>query len=161
MACFLHHPCPRPLNEASFPSRGASSPCHAPSSPRVRSREQKLPALPSKSFLLCPQCPLSLLPDLAAPPPPHCPGRGSPPACHCLLQDHLQQCLFQAVQCCNERCREPVLRKDLKEHASTYCQFREEKCLYCKKDVVVINLQVKKKEEEPSLQDCILPERPQ
>uniref|UniRef100_A0A8D0U7D6 TNF receptor-associated factor n=1 Tax=Sus scrofa TaxID=9823 RepID=A0A8D0U7D6_PIG len=56
-------------------------------------------------------------------------------------QDHLQQCLFQAVQCCNERCREPVLRKDLKEHASTYCQFREEKCLYCKKDVVVINLQ--------------------
>ncbi|XP_063564860.1 TNF receptor-associated factor 5 isoform X3 [Gorilla gorilla gorilla] len=56
-------------------------------------------------------------------------------------EDHLQQCLFQAVQCSNEKCREAVLRKDLKEHLSAYCQFREEKCLYCKKDVVVINLQ--------------------
>ncbi|XP_039737072.1 TNF receptor-associated factor 5 isoform X2 [Pteropus medius] len=56
-------------------------------------------------------------------------------------QDHLQQCLFQAVQCSNENCRESVLRKDLKEHLSADCQFREEKCLYCKKDVVVINLQ--------------------
>uniref|UniRef100_A0A8C5UYQ8 TNF receptor-associated factor n=1 Tax=Microcebus murinus TaxID=30608 RepID=A0A8C5UYQ8_MICMU len=56
-------------------------------------------------------------------------------------QDHLQQCSFQAVQCSNEHCREPVLRKDLKEHLSAHCQFREEKCLYCKKDVVVINLQ--------------------
>ncbi|XP_044123055.1 TNF receptor-associated factor 5 isoform X2 [Neovison vison] len=57
-------------------------------------------------------------------------------------QDHVQQCLFQAVQCSNENCREQVLRKDLKEHLSTRCHFREEKCLYCKKDVVVINLQV-------------------
>ncbi|XP_059531198.1 TNF receptor-associated factor 5 isoform X3 [Myotis daubentonii] len=56
-------------------------------------------------------------------------------------QDHLQQCLFQAVQCSNESCRQPVLRKDLKEHLSADCQFREEKCLYCKKEVVVINLQ--------------------
>nr|KAF6291923.1 TNF receptor associated factor 5 [Myotis myotis] len=56
-------------------------------------------------------------------------------------QDHLQQCLFQAVQCSNESCRQPVLRKDLKEHVSADCQFREEKCLYCKKEVVVINLQ--------------------
>ncbi|XP_029791189.1 TNF receptor-associated factor 5 isoform X3 [Suricata suricatta] len=56
-------------------------------------------------------------------------------------QDHLQQCPFQAVQCSNENCQKPVLRKDLKEHLSAYCQFREEKCLYCKKDVVVINLQ--------------------
>ncbi|XP_044940625.1 TNF receptor-associated factor 5 isoform X3 [Mustela putorius furo] len=56
-------------------------------------------------------------------------------------QDHLQQCLFQAVQCSNENCQEQVLRKDLKEHLSARCHFREEKCLYCKKDVVVINLQ--------------------
>ncbi|XP_037680392.1 TNF receptor-associated factor 5 isoform X3 [Choloepus didactylus] len=56
-------------------------------------------------------------------------------------QDHLQQCLFQTVQCSNENCREPVLRKELKEHLSLYCQFREEKCFYCKKDVMVINLQ--------------------
>ncbi|KAM5202766.1 TNF receptor-associated factor 5 isoform 2-T3 [Hipposideros larvatus] len=56
-------------------------------------------------------------------------------------EDHLQQCSFQAVQCTNENCRELVLRKDLKEHLSADCQFREEKCLYCKKDVVVINLQ--------------------
>nr|XP_035136353.1 TNF receptor-associated factor 5 isoform X4 [Callithrix jacchus] len=69
------------------------------------------------------------------------------PGCNAKLilgryQDHLQQCLFQAVQCSNENCQEPVLRKDMKEHLSTYCQFREEKCVYCKKDVVVINLQV-------------------
>jgi len=56
-------------------------------------------------------------------------------------QDHLQQCLFQAVQCSNENCQEQVLRKDLKEHLSARCHFREEKCLYCKKDVVVIYLQ--------------------
>ncbi|XP_012493784.1 PREDICTED: TNF receptor-associated factor 5 [Propithecus coquereli] len=74
-------------------------------------------------------------------PPSCCPRRWVSAACACLLQDHLQQCLFQAVQCSNENCREPVLRKDLKEHLSAYCQFREEKCLYCKKDVIVINLQ--------------------
>lgn len=36
-----------------------------------------------------------------------------------------------------------MLRKDLKEHLSAYCQFREEKCLYCKRGVVVTNLQVR------------------
>ncbi|KAB1258868.1 TNF receptor-associated factor 5 [Camelus dromedarius] len=75
------------------------------------------------------------------PPSPTALTDGSPLACCDLFQDHLQQCLFQAVQCSNENCREPVLRKGLKEHLSAYCQFREEKCLYCKKDVVVINLQ--------------------
>ena len=83
-------------------------------------------------------------PGLAAAPLPSA-LLSAPLACGCLLQDHLQHCLFQPVQCSNENCREPVLRKDLKEHLSAYCQFREEKCLYCKKDVVVINLQVKKK----------------
>ncbi|XP_045439066.1 TNF receptor-associated factor 5 isoform X2 [Pipistrellus kuhlii] len=56
-------------------------------------------------------------------------------------EDHLLQCLFQAVQCSNESCQQSVLRKDLKEHLSADCQFREEKCIYCKKEVVVINLQ--------------------
>ncbi|XP_023556966.1 TNF receptor-associated factor 5 isoform X2 [Octodon degus] len=56
-------------------------------------------------------------------------------------EDHLQQCLFQTIPCSNENCREAVLRRDLQEHLSTGCQFREEKCIYCKKDVVVINLQ--------------------
>ncbi|XP_073904483.1 TNF receptor-associated factor 5 isoform X1 [Castor canadensis] len=55
--------------------------------------------------------------------------------------DHLQQCSFQSVPCSNENCWEAVLRKDLKEHLGAYCQFREERCLYCKKDVAVINLQ--------------------
>lgn len=79
-------------------------------------------------------------------------GLSAPSSHHpvvCLSQDHLQQCLFQAVQCSNESCRQPVLRKDLKEHLSVDCQFREEKCLYCKKEVVVINLQVKKKDSSP------------
>nr|XP_044999111.1 TNF receptor-associated factor 5 isoform X3 [Jaculus jaculus] len=57
------------------------------------------------------------------------------------LQDHLQQCSFQAVPCSNENCPDAMLRKDLKEHLSAYCRFREEKCLYCKKYIVVINLQ--------------------
>ncbi|XP_035871845.1 TNF receptor-associated factor 5 isoform X3 [Phyllostomus discolor] len=57
------------------------------------------------------------------------------------FQDHLQQCLFQVVLCSNENCGQPILRKHLKEHLSAYCQFREERCLYCKKDVVVLNLQ--------------------
>ncbi|KAK1329336.1 hypothetical protein QTO34_011519 [Cnephaeus nilssonii] len=56
-------------------------------------------------------------------------------------EDHLLQCLFQAVPCSNESCRQLVLRKDLKEHLSADCPFREEKCIYCKKEVVVINLQ--------------------
>ncbi|XP_008266670.1 TNF receptor-associated factor 5 isoform X2 [Oryctolagus cuniculus] len=56
-------------------------------------------------------------------------------------QEHLQQCLFQVVQCSHDSCQEPVLRRDLNEHLSAYCQFREEKCLYCKKDVVVMDLQ--------------------
>ncbi|CAH6789680.1 Traf5 [Phodopus roborovskii] len=57
------------------------------------------------------------------------------------FQDHLQHCSFQAVTCPNESCREAMLRKDLKEHLSAYCRFREEKCLYCKKGVVVTDLQ--------------------
>ncbi|KAM6218428.1 TNF receptor-associated factor 5 isoform 2-T2 [Rhynchocyon petersi] len=56
-------------------------------------------------------------------------------------QEHLLQCLFQATQCSNENCREQVLRKDLQEHLLKYCPFREEKCLYCKMGVVVVNLQ--------------------
>lgn len=59
-----------------------------------------------------------------------------------LSQDHLQHCSFQAVPCPNESCREAMLRKDVKEHLSAYCRFREEKCLYCKRDIVVTNLQV-------------------
>ena len=36
-----------------------------------------------------------------------------------------------------------MLRKDLKEHLSAYCRFREEKCIYCKRGVVVTSLQVR------------------
>lgn len=101
---------------------------------------------PPQSFLLLPQGPPSLPHEaLHQASPPTALLSGSPLACCYLSQDHLQHCLFQAVQCSNESCREPVLRKDLKEHLSADCPFREEKCLYCKKDVVVINLQVKKK----------------
>uniref|UniRef100_A0A8C8TZ37 TNF receptor-associated factor n=1 Tax=Peromyscus maniculatus bairdii TaxID=230844 RepID=A0A8C8TZ37_PERMB len=57
------------------------------------------------------------------------------------FQDHLQHCSFQTMPCPNESCREAMLRKDVKEHLSAYCQFREEKCFYCKRDVVVTNLQ--------------------
>lgn len=56
-------------------------------------------------------------------------------------QEHLQQCSFQPVLCPNDSCQASVLRKDLKEHLRAYCQYREEKCLHCKKDVTVIDLQ--------------------
>lgn len=96
-----------------------------------------------RSALLPPSpCVLSLSPGFQLAPPPTASVSG-PTGLFFLLQDHLQQCLFQAVQCSNENCQELVLRKDLKEHLSARCHFREEKCLYCKKDVVVINLQVK------------------
>ena len=155
-AFFLHHPSskPCPPDQAGFRSLHADSPLHALSSAEAAGGS---PASP-------PSCPPAA--PRSSPPPPS-PGLAAAPlpsallsaplACGCLLQDHLQHCLFQPVQCSNENCREPVLRKDLKEHLSAYCQFREEKCLYCKKDVVVINLQVKKK-KKASLWDWILPE---
>lgn len=78
---------------------------------------------------------LSSLPSLPTLAPPL-----RPPS---LSQDHLQHCSFQAVPCPNESCREAMLRKDVKEHLSASCRFREEKCLYCKRDIVVTNLQVR------------------
>ncbi|XP_068024856.1 TNF receptor-associated factor 5 isoform X4 [Melanerpes formicivorus] len=74
-------------------------------------------------------------------------------------QEHLQQCLFERVQCTNDGCGEQILRKDLKEHLSQHCQFREERCQYCDKYVVFIN--IKNHEENdcpeypvPCLQNC-------
>ncbi|XP_068024857.1 TNF receptor-associated factor 5 isoform X5 [Melanerpes formicivorus] len=57
-------------------------------------------------------------------------------------QEHLQQCLFERVQCTNDGCGEQILRKDLKEHLSQHCQFREERCQYCDKYVVFINIKI-------------------
>ena len=124
-------------------------PLHAPSSAEAAGglcRELSFPHQPSPLVLLLPQGPSTPpSPGLAAGSPSQCPAPRVPLACCFLLQDHLQHCLFQPVQCSNENCQEPVLRKDLKEHLSAFCRFREEKCIYCKKDVVVINLQVNKK----------------
>lgn len=88
--------------------------------------------------------PLTASPTVAGKPPcPACPHLAPPLRPLSLSQDHLQHCSFQAVPCPNESCREAMLRKDVKEHLSAYCRFREEKCFYCKRDVVVTNLQVR------------------
>lgn len=63
--------------------------------------------------------------------------------CCCVLQEHLQQCLFESVQCSNDGCGEQILRKDLKEHLSRQCKFREEMCQYCNKYVVLVNIKVR------------------
>lgn len=74
-------------------------------------------------------------------------------------QEHLQQCLFESVQCTNDGCCDQILRKDLKDHLSQHCKFREEMCQYCNKYVVLIN--IKNHEENdcpdypmPCLQNC-------
>ncbi|XP_034283637.1 TNF receptor-associated factor 5 isoform X3 [Pantherophis guttatus] len=69
------------------------------------------------------------------------------PACTAKLclgryQDHLQQCLFETVQCTNEGCHEKIVLKDLKEHLIQQCNFRKEQCQYCKQPVISINLKI-------------------
>ncbi|XP_061204365.1 TNF receptor-associated factor 5 isoform X3 [Neopsephotus bourkii] len=59
-------------------------------------------------------------------------------------QEHLQQCLFESVPCSNDGCCDQVLRKDLEEHLSQHCKFREEMCQYCNKYVVLVNIKTEK-----------------
>lgn len=63
--------------------------------------------------------------------------------CCCVFQEHLQQCLFESVQCTNDGCIDQIPRKDLKEHLSQHCKFREEMCQYCNKSVVLNNIKVR------------------
>ncbi|XP_019371961.1 PREDICTED: TNF receptor-associated factor 5 isoform X1 [Gavialis gangeticus] len=74
-------------------------------------------------------------------------------------RDHLQQCCFENVQCTNDGCHDQVLRKDLKDHLSLQCRFREEKCQYCNNYVVSINLKNHENNDcpdypVPCLQNC-------
>ncbi|XP_007445207.1 TNF receptor-associated factor 5-like, partial [Python bivittatus] len=64
-------------------------------------------------------------------------------------QDHLQQCLFETVQCTNEGCHEKILLKDLKEHLAEQCIFRKEQCQYCKQPVISVNLKTHEKIDCP------------
>ncbi|KAL8185354.1 UNVERIFIED_CONTAM: hypothetical protein K2H54_048032 [Gekko kuhli] len=66
-----------------------------------------------------------------------------------LKEDHLQQCLFERVQCVNEGCCEKVLQKNLKEHTDLQCCYRKELCQYCNQLVILINLQVHEKTDCP------------
>ncbi|XP_039215592.1 TNF receptor-associated factor 5 isoform X1 [Crotalus tigris] len=76
------------------------------------------------------------------------------PACTAKLclgryQDHLQQCLFETVQCTNEGCHEKIVLKDLKEHLIQQCNFRKEQCQYCKQPVISVNLKTHEKVDCP------------
>nr|XP_060610308.1 TNF receptor-associated factor 5 isoform X1 [Anolis sagrei ordinatus] len=64
-------------------------------------------------------------------------------------QDHLQQCLFESIQCINEGCCEKVLQKDLKEHLRLHCNFRKELCRYCHQPVISINLKTHERTDCP------------
>ncbi|XP_060103204.1 TNF receptor-associated factor 5 [Heteronotia binoei] len=64
-------------------------------------------------------------------------------------QDHLQQCLFESVQCINEGCCEKVLQKDLKEHIDLQCRYRKELCQYCNQCIILISLQAHEKTDCP------------
>ncbi|XP_054838054.1 TNF receptor-associated factor 5 [Eublepharis macularius] len=64
-------------------------------------------------------------------------------------QDHLQQCLFESIQCINEGCCENVLQKDLKEHLDLQCNYRKKLCQYCNQPIILINLKVHEKTDCP------------
>ncbi|XP_077194590.1 TNF receptor-associated factor 5 isoform X2 [Paroedura picta] len=64
-------------------------------------------------------------------------------------QDHLQQCLFESVQCINEGCCKKVLQKDLKDHVDSQCCYRKELCQHCNQPVILISLQVHEKTDCP------------
>nr|ACI66800.1 TNF receptor-associated factor 5 [Salmo salar] len=50
----------------------------------------------------------------------------------CRLQEHLQTCQFESLQCSNAGCSEIMQRKDLQEHLRISCSYRMEPCHYCK-----------------------------
>ncbi|XP_029480909.1 TNF receptor-associated factor 5-like isoform X1 [Oncorhynchus nerka] len=50
----------------------------------------------------------------------------------CRLQEHLQACQFESLQCSNAGCSETMQRKDLQEHLRISCSYRMEPCHYCK-----------------------------
>nr|XP_034967160.1 TNF receptor-associated factor 5 isoform X2 [Zootoca vivipara]XP_034967161.1 TNF receptor-associated factor 5 isoform X2 [Zootoca vivipara]XP_034967162.1 TNF receptor-associated factor 5 isoform X2 [Zootoca vivipara]XP_034967163.1 TNF receptor-associated factor 5 isoform X2 [Zootoca vivipara]XP_034967164.1 TNF receptor-associated factor 5 isoform X2 [Zootoca vivipara] len=64
-------------------------------------------------------------------------------------QDHLQQCLFESVQCTNEGCCEKMIRKDLQEHLGLQCSYRKELCQYCKECVTSIDLKTHERTDCP------------
>ncbi|XP_044285045.1 TNF receptor-associated factor 5 isoform X1 [Varanus komodoensis] len=77
------------------------------------------------------------------------------PACDAVTslgryQDHLQQCSFEKVLCSNEGCCQKIMQKDLKEHLSSWCNYRKELCQYCNQPVSSINLKVHEKIDCPN-----------
>uniref|UniRef100_A0A8D0HEU7 TNF receptor-associated factor n=1 Tax=Sphenodon punctatus TaxID=8508 RepID=A0A8D0HEU7_SPHPU len=64
-------------------------------------------------------------------------------------QDHLQQCLFERIQCTNDGCCEQVFRKELKDHLNLQCKYREEMCQYCKTFLVSFSLKNHEKNDCP------------
>ncbi|XP_053315956.1 TNF receptor-associated factor 5 [Spea bombifrons] len=58
------------------------------------------------------------------------------------FQDHLDQCLYQPIQCSNKGCHDQIPRKHLKTHLETQCKLRKELCGYCKQSTAVVNLPI-------------------
>ncbi|XP_061481267.1 TNF receptor-associated factor 5 isoform X3 [Rhineura floridana] len=64
-------------------------------------------------------------------------------------KDHLQQCLFESVQCTNEGCCEKILQRNLQEHLRLQCNYRKELCQYCNQLVTLINLKIHERTDCP------------
>ena len=57
------------------------------------------------------------------------------------FQKHQSECLFNAVECPNEGCKEKLTRRDMNNHKITECVWRGVSCEYCRGTFIVKNKQ--------------------
>nr|XP_058955345.1 TNF receptor-associated factor 5-like [Pocillopora verrucosa] len=57
------------------------------------------------------------------------------------VQKHQSECLFNAVECPNEGCKEKLTMRDMNNHMTTECVWREVSCEYCRGSFIVKNKQ--------------------
>ncbi|CAH3159940.1 unnamed protein product, partial [Pocillopora meandrina] len=58
------------------------------------------------------------------------------------VQKHQSECLFNAVECPNEGCKEKLTMRDMNNHMTTECVWREVSCEYCRGSFIVKNKQL-------------------
>ncbi|KAL1006163.1 hypothetical protein UPYG_G00068710 [Umbra pygmaea] len=59
----------------------------------------------------------------------------------CRLQEHLQVCKYESLQCSNAGCSEVMQRKDIQEHLRISCSYRWEPCHYCTDSYIFCELE--------------------
>lgn len=58
------------------------------------------------------------------------------------LQDHLNVCPFFELPCPLGKCKERMMRKEIPDHLSLKCQYRESSCEFCRSKMALTELQV-------------------